>query len=200
MDGPVSDWWQWLSDLFQHHVAVTPDWKMSGAPDEDNLVLFTTLEILSDHLHNTYHAPYLSEWLVVLFLWLCLLSTQFIASSDARVLGARRDPQQDKVLGAGHGRVAPPAHCSTAEMDTDGNQPGCNEREWPGHAHPQHAHQDDRVLPQQVSFGLTSTFTMVYRDVGWTFLVNSRSKITVCRFSKDVFAKYSYIAFLLCSP
>ena len=26
---------------------------MSSAPDEDNLVLFTTLEILSDRSHNT---------------------------------------------------------------------------------------------------------------------------------------------------
>ena len=110
----------------------------------------------------------------------CLLSTQFIASSDARVLGARCDPQQDKVLGAGHGRVAPPAHGAAAEMDFDGDQPGCDEREWLGHTHPQHADQDDGVLPQQVSVALKSTFTRVYRDVGWTFVVDSWSKITVC--------------------
>ena len=54
------------------------------------------------------------------------------------------------MLGSGDGRVATPGDRAAAKVVPPGDGAGGDERDRPGRTHIEHAHKDERVLPQQV--------------------------------------------------
>ena len=64
----------------------------------------------------------------------------FIHSADERLLERGCGQCKDAVLGSGHGRVASPGDCVTAQVVPPGDRSGSDERDGPGCTCAQHAH------------------------------------------------------------